>query len=172
MTAAICAANRKRSDQVSSEPCAILSSRTASKAVSDLDTLATKVQGAAMGTYVAATYPRGYDFPISTLFWGAVMVIALFVSCRLAWKAIGWVRNRRRSDGVVVEVRLQDPEDPGDPREKRDFKTAGRPLRFLRLLRRRIGRVREHDPARAGGTLLDLCPAQGTQSHEATPEGA
>jgi len=125
-----------------------------------------------MGTHVAATYPRGYDFPISTLFWGAVMVIALFVSCRLAWKAIGWVRNRRRSDGVVVEVRLQDPEDPGDPREKRDFKTAGRPLRFLRLLRRRIGRVREHDPARAGGTLLDLCPAQGTQSHEATPEGA
>ena len=77
-----------------------------------------------MGTHVAATYPRGYDFPISTLFWGAVMVIALFVSCRLAWKAIGWVRNRRRSDGVVVEVRLQDPEDPGDPREKRDFKTA------------------------------------------------
>jgi hypothetical protein len=172
MTAAICAANRKRSDHVSSQPCAILSSRAASKAVSDLDTLATKVQGGCNGAHVAATYPRGYDFPISTLFWGAVMVIALFVSCRLAWKAIGWVRNRRRSDGVVVEVRLQDPEDPGDPREKRDFKTAGRPLRFLRLLRRRIGRVREHDPARAGGTLLDLCPAQGTQSHEATPEGA
>src|SRR6476646_5998905 len=71
MTAAICAPNRKRSDQVSSEPCAILSSRTASKAVSDLDTLATKVRGAAMGTYAAATYPRGYDFPISTLVLGS-----------------------------------------------------------------------------------------------------
>ena len=68
-----------------------------------------------MGTYAAATYPRGYDFPISTLFWGAVIVIALFVSCLLAWKAIEWVRNRRKSDGVVVEVHLQDPEEPRDP---------------------------------------------------------
>jgi hypothetical protein len=172
MTAAICAANRKRSDHVSSQPCAIPRHERRRKQSLTWIHWQPKCRGAAMGTHVAATYPRGYDFPISTLFWGAVMVIALFVSCRLAWKAIGWVRNRRRSDGVVVEVRLQDPEDPGDPREKRDFKTAGRPLRFLRLLRRRIGRVREHDPARAGGTLLDLCPAQGTQSHEATPEGA
>ena len=123
MTAAICAANRKRSDHVSSQPCAILSSRTASKAVSDLDTLATKVQGAAIGTYVAATYTRGYDFRISTLFWGAVIVIALFVSCLLAWKAIEWVRNRK-SDCVVVEVHLKDPEEPWDPWENVDFKTA------------------------------------------------
>ena len=123
MTAAICAANRKRSDHVSSQPCAILSSRAASKAVSDLDTLATKVQGAAIGTYVAATYTRGYDFRISTLFWGAVIVIALFVSCLLAWKAIEWVRNRK-SDCVVVEVHLKDPEEPWDPWENVDFKTA------------------------------------------------
>jgi hypothetical protein len=133
MTAAICAANRKRSDQVSSQPCAILSSRTASKAVSDLDTLATKVQGAAIGTYVAATYPRGYDFPISTLFWGAVIVIALFVSCLLAWQAVERVRNRK-SDGVVVEVHLNDPEEPRDPWEN----AISRPpqtITFFRLLR-------------------------------------
>ena len=88
-----------------------------------MDTLATKVQGAAMGTYVAATYTRGYDFRISTLFWGAVIVIALFVSCLLAWKAIEWVRNRK-SDCVVVEVHLKDPEEPWDPWENVDFKTA------------------------------------------------
>src|SRR6478752_2972785 len=128
MTAAICAANRKRSDHVSSQPCAILSSRTASKAVSDLDTLATKVQGAAIGTYVAAAYTRGYDFPISTLFWGAVIVIALFVSCLLAWKAIEWVRNRK-SDCVVVEVHLKDPEEPWDPGRTR-FQDRRRLLRF------------------------------------------
>ena len=46
-----------------------------------------------------------------------MIVIALFVSCLLAWKAIGWVRNRRKSDGVVVEVHLQDPEEPRDPWE-------------------------------------------------------
>lgn len=70
-----------------------------------------------MWTYVAATYPGGYDFPISTLFWRAVIVVALFVSCLLAWKAIGWVRNRGKSGGVVVEVHLKDPEEPRDPWE-------------------------------------------------------
>jgi hypothetical protein len=78
----------------------------------DLDTLATRVQGAAMGTYVAATYPSGYEYPISTLFWGAMIILALFVSCLLAGKAIEWVRDRRNSDAVVVDA--GNPEDPWD----------------------------------------------------------
>jgi len=65
-----------------------------------------------MGTYVAATYPSDYEYPISTLFWGALIFLALFVSCFLAWKAIEWVRNRRNSDGVVVDG--GNPEDPWD----------------------------------------------------------
>ena len=108
-----------------------------------------------MGTYVAATYPRGYDFPISTLFWGAVIVIALFVSCLLAWKAIEWVRNRRKSDGVVVEVHLKDrgPWDPGRTR----FQDRRQTITVSGYYGDELGGW-EHDPARAGGTLLDLCP--------------
>jgi hypothetical protein len=79
---------------------------------SDLGTLATRVQGAAMKTYVAATYPRGYEYPISTLFWGALIVLAVFVSCFLAWKAIEWVRNRRQFDAEAVDG--VNPEDPWD----------------------------------------------------------
>jgi hypothetical protein len=32
-----------------------------------------------------------------------LIVIALFVFCVLAWKAIEWLRNRRKSDGVAAE---------------------------------------------------------------------
>jgi len=32
-----------------------------------------------------------------------LIVIALFVSCVLAWKAIEWLRNRRKADGVAAE---------------------------------------------------------------------
>jgi hypothetical protein len=32
-------------------------------------------------------------------------------------EAIEWVRNRRKSDGVVVKVHLKDPEEPRDPWE-------------------------------------------------------
>ena len=53
----------------------------------------------------AAYYPPGYDFPISTLFWGAVIFVALVAACLLIviGKAIG-LRNRRRFDGSAVEV--------------------------------------------------------------------
>jgi hypothetical protein len=125
------------------------SSRTASKAVSDLDTLATKVQGAAIGTYVAATYTRGYDFRISTLFWGAVIVIALFVSCLLAWKAIEWVRNRK-SDCVVVEVHLKDPEEPWDPWENAISRPPQTITFFPATTVTNWACQREHEPARAG----------------------
>jgi hypothetical protein len=46
-------------------------------------------------------YRYGYD--IDTLFWGALIFLALFVSCLLAWKAIERLRNRRKfDDGAAV----------------------------------------------------------------------
>jgi hypothetical protein len=48
-----------------------------------------------MGTFrVRRPYNRRYgDFDIDTLFWGALIFLALFVSCFLVWKAIEWLRN-------------------------------------------------------------------------------
>jgi hypothetical protein len=39
-------------------------------------------------------------YDISPLFWGALIFLALFVSCLLAWKAIEWLPNRRKFDGA------------------------------------------------------------------------
>jgi hypothetical protein len=57
----------------------------------------------------AAQYPRGYDFPISTLFWGAVIFVALVAACLLVGKAIETPRNRRKFDGAGTgtQQRLQ-----------------------------------------------------------------
>jgi hypothetical protein len=107
MTAATCPFDRKHLAQIGSQPCAIFRVANASKTLRDLRTLATGTRGAAMGIYEAATYPDGYDFPISTLFWGAVIVVALFVCCLLVSKAIGWLRARRQSGDV--------PDEPTDP---------------------------------------------------------
>jgi hypothetical protein len=50
-------------------------------------------------------------YEISTLFWGALIFLALFVSCFLAWKAIEWLRYRRKFDGGAVEaVRMKQRE--------------------------------------------------------------
>jgi hypothetical protein len=64
----------------------------------------------------AAQYPRGgYDFPISTLFVGAVIVVALVAACLLVGKAIESPRNRRRFDGRPVEGgHTEDPNGFGD----------------------------------------------------------
>jgi hypothetical protein len=43
-------------------------------------------------------------YDISTLFWGALIFLALFVSCFLAWKAIEWLRNPTKT---VVRLRPQ-----------------------------------------------------------------
>jgi hypothetical protein len=72
-----------------------------------------------MEIYVAATYPGGHDFPISTLFWGAVIVVAVLVSCLLAWKAIGWVRDRSNSGDVMDEA--TDPWENAISRPSSDF---------------------------------------------------
>jgi hypothetical protein len=39
---------------------------------------------------------RYRDFDIDTFFWGALIFLALFVSCFLAWKAIERLRNRKK----------------------------------------------------------------------------
>jgi hypothetical protein len=47
---------------------------------------------------------------VSTLFWGALIFLAVFVSCFFAWKAIEWLRNRRKFDeGAVKKGRAKDP---------------------------------------------------------------
>jgi hypothetical protein len=52
----------------------------------------------------AAHYPRGYDFPISTLFWGALIFVALVASFLVVGNAIGWLRNPTKT---VVRPRPQ-----------------------------------------------------------------
>jgi hypothetical protein len=52
-----------------------------------------------------------YGFPISTLFWGAVIFVALVVSCLLILKALAWLRHKlEKSDGAAVKV--ERPEAP------------------------------------------------------------
>lgn len=48
-------------------------------------------------------YGPAHDIPISGLFWGALIVVALVVALILVGKAIGWLRNRRGLDGGAVE---------------------------------------------------------------------
>jgi hypothetical protein len=75
-----------------------------------------------MRSYVAATYPQGYEL-ISTLFWGVSIFVVLFVVCVLAWKAIEWVRDRRDFDAVAVEDGL--PKDLEDPWERAISRPSG-----------------------------------------------
>ena len=51
----------------------------------------------------AANDAPGSDYAIEALFLVTLIVLALFVSCFLAWKAIAWLRNRRKFDGVAAE---------------------------------------------------------------------
>jgi len=52
-------------------------------------------------------------FSIDTLFWGALIFLALFVSCFLAWKGIEWLRKRRKVDDAAAKGgHHKDPEDP------------------------------------------------------------
>ena len=44
----------------------------------------------------AAHYPPGYDLPISTLFWGAVIFVALVAACFIVGNAVEGPRNRRK----------------------------------------------------------------------------
>ena len=63
----------------------------------------------------AAYYPPGYDFPISTLFWGAVIVVALVAACLLVGKTIETPRNRRKFDGAGGVNQQRVPATPAEP---------------------------------------------------------
>jgi hypothetical protein len=63
----------------------------------------------------AAQYPRGYDFPINTLFWGAVIVVALVAACLLVRKASEGPRNRRKFDGAGAVNQQRVPATPAQP---------------------------------------------------------
>ena len=63
----------------------------------------------------AAHYPPGYDFPISTLFWGAVIVVALVAACLLVGKTIETPRNRRKFDGAGGVNQQHVPATPAEP---------------------------------------------------------
>jgi hypothetical protein len=54
----------------------------------------------------AAQYPRGYDFPISTLFWGAVIVVAIVAACLLVGKAIEKPSDGRPKQGHPKKSRF------------------------------------------------------------------
>ena len=46
-------------------------------------------------------------------FWGALIFLALFLSCFLAWKGIEWLRKRRKVDDAAAKGgHHKDPEDP------------------------------------------------------------
>jgi hypothetical protein len=59
---------------------------------------------AAVETSAATRYDYRHAFDIDTLFWGALIFLALFLSCFLAWKAIEWLRNPTKT---VVRPRPQ-----------------------------------------------------------------
>jgi len=63
----------------------------------------------------AAYYPPGYDFPICTLFWGAVIVVALVAACLLVGKTIETPRNRRKFDGAGGVNQQHVPATPAEP---------------------------------------------------------
>ena len=57
-----------------------------------------------METYAVSPYRGGTgDLPIDTLFWGALIFLALVVSGFLAAKAIECLRNRRTFDDTAAE---------------------------------------------------------------------
>ena len=64
---------------------------------------------------------------------GALIFLVVFVSCFLTWKAIGSLRNRRKSDAVPVEaqsdavaVEARPPRNPRGDLEPDDFQCLGR----------------------------------------------
>ena len=68
-----------------------------------------------METY-AATYGRDiHDFDIDTIFWGALIVVALVVACLLVGKAIEWLRNWRKFDGAGAVNQQRVPATPAEP---------------------------------------------------------
>ena len=71
----------------------------------------------------AAYYPPGCDLPISTLFWGAVIFVALVAAWLLVRKAIETPRDRRKFDGAGAVNQQRLPATPAEP-----FTAESRPV--------------------------------------------
>ena len=63
----------------------------------------------------ARYYSPGYDLPISTLFWGAVIFVALVAGCLLVGKTIETPRNGRKFDGPGAVNQQRNPATPAEP---------------------------------------------------------
>jgi hypothetical protein len=76
-----------------------------------------------------ARYYGDYDFPISTLFWGALIFLALFVSCFLVWKAIERLRNGKKPSAPPRTQRRRQPQQAPilPPLERRQMKDPADP---------------------------------------------
>jgi hypothetical protein len=66
--------------------------------------LPTDCARAAVETSAATSYDYRHAFDIDTLFWGALIFLALFLCCFLTWKAIEWLRSPTKT---VVRPRPQ-----------------------------------------------------------------
>jgi hypothetical protein len=79
--------------------------REGGRTASDLNMLTVSVAGgAALEMYAVRPYHGpAHNIPISGLFWGALIAVALVVALILVGKAIGRLRNRRGLDGGAVE---------------------------------------------------------------------
>jgi hypothetical protein len=65
-----------------------------------------------------------YHVIIDTLSWGFWIIPPLVLSFFFAWKAVRWLRNRGKSDGVVVEE-WKDPWDQAISRPAADYYSDG-----------------------------------------------
>ena len=62
-----------------------------------------------MKTYIAATdYPEN---EFSTFFWGALIFLAVVVSCFFLWKAVEWLRSRMAFHGRATTSRAETTKD-------------------------------------------------------------
>jgi hypothetical protein len=55
------------------------------------------------------------DFSASTLFWGALIFVGLFIVCLLGWKSFQWLRDRwLDSRPVADQVHVEIYQDPAE----------------------------------------------------------
>ncbi len=83
------------------------------------------------------------DFEISTLFWGALIVLALVVGCLLAGKAIEKLRNRTKLDDVAAEEEQREREQ----RERDEFLLVHGTEMERRVSKARISQRRQAEQA-------------------------
>jgi hypothetical protein len=96
------------------------------------------------------------DYEISTLFWGAIVVVAVFITCFASWKLVELIRNHTTSGGRAVNIERVNPRSPDaatstladcwdrrqcsglgymTPREEEDFRSIYGPRKVRRAIR-------------------------------------